>query len=75
MPNSQHSLPCDPLRYSQVAPLTMFEEKNTGTNLPAQIDVRDAQGLDWMLRIALYPTKCSMLCTASYRPSAAQCPN
>jgi fumarate hydratase class I len=27
------------LRYSQVAPLTMFEEKNTGSNLPAQIDI------------------------------------
>jgi fumarate hydratase class I len=27
------------LRYSQVAPLTMFSEKNTGTNLPAQIDL------------------------------------
>ncbi len=27
------------LRYSQVVPLTMFEEKNTGTNLPAQIDI------------------------------------
>jgi fumarate hydratase class I len=27
------------LRYSQVAPQTMFEEKNTGTNLPAQIDL------------------------------------
>ena len=27
------------LRYSQLAPLTMFEEKNTGTNLPAQIDL------------------------------------
>lgn len=27
------------LRYSQSAPLTMFEEKNTGTNLPAQIDL------------------------------------
>ena len=27
------------LRYSQVAPLTMFEEKNTGDNLPAQIDI------------------------------------
>ena len=25
------------LRYSQLAPLTTFEEKNTGTNLPAQI--------------------------------------
>ena len=27
------------LRYSQVAPLEMFREKNTGTNLPAQIDL------------------------------------
>ena len=27
------------LRYSQIAPLTMFQEKNTGTNLPAQIDI------------------------------------
>ena len=27
------------LRYSQLAPLTMYEEKNTGTNLPAQIEI------------------------------------
>ncbi|MCY2951927.1 MAG: FumA C-terminus/TtdB family hydratase beta subunit [Planctomycetota bacterium] len=27
------------LRYSQLAPLSMFEEKNTATNLPAQIDI------------------------------------
>ena len=27
------------LRYSQVAPLDMFTEKNTGSNLPAQIDL------------------------------------
>ncbi|AOW48848.1 fumarate hydratase [Acetobacter ascendens] len=27
------------LRYSQMAPLTMFEEKNTGTNLPVQCDL------------------------------------
>ncbi len=27
------------LRYSQLAPLTMFEEKNTKDNLPAQIDI------------------------------------
>jgi fumarate hydratase class I len=32
------------LRYSQLAPLTMFEEKNTGTNLPAQVDIQAAQG-------------------------------
>lgn len=27
------------LRYSQNAPLTMWDEKNTGTNLPAQIEI------------------------------------
>lgn len=32
------------LRYSQVAPLTMYEEKNTGCNLPAQIDVYSVPG-------------------------------
>mmetsp|Transcript_38152 Transcript_38152/g.91330 ORF Transcript_38152/g.91330 Transcript_38152/m.91330 type:complete len:595 (+) Transcript_38152:793-2577(+) len=32
------------LRYSQVAPLDMFAEKNTGNNLPAQIDVLGTKG-------------------------------
>ena len=32
------------LRYSQVVPFTMTEEKNTGTNLPAQIDLYATQG-------------------------------
>ena len=32
------------LRYSQVAPITMYEEKNTGTNLPAQIDIYATEG-------------------------------
>jgi fumarate hydratase, class I len=27
------------LRYSQMAPLTMWDERNTGTNLPAQIEI------------------------------------
>jgi fumarate hydratase class I len=27
------------LRYSQVVPLSMFEENNSGTNLPAQVDI------------------------------------
>ena len=27
------------LRYSQMAPLTMWEERNTGSNLPAQIEI------------------------------------
>ena len=34
----------DNLRYSQLAPLSMFEEKNTGDNLPAQIDIYAAAG-------------------------------
>jgi fumarate hydratase class I len=33
------------LRYSQLAPLSMFEEKNTRNNLPAQIDIY-AEGED-----------------------------
>lgn len=32
------------LRYSQTAPLTMFEEVNTRTNLPAQIDLYATEG-------------------------------
>ena len=32
------------LRYSQVVPYTMFEEKNTGSNLPAQIDIYSTNG-------------------------------
>ena len=32
------------LRFSQVVPFTMTEEKNTGTNLPAQIDLYATQG-------------------------------
>ena len=32
------------LRYSQMAPLSMYEEKNTGCNLPAQIDLLATDG-------------------------------
>ncbi len=32
------------LRYSQVVPFSMFEEKNTGNNLPAQVDIYAEQG-------------------------------
>jgi len=32
------------LRYSQLAPLSMFEEKNTDNNLPAQIELYTKQG-------------------------------
>jgi fumarate hydratase class I len=32
------------LRYSQNAPLDMYSEKNTGTNLPAQIDIASEPG-------------------------------
>ncbi|GAC58980.1 fumarate hydratase class I [Gordonia hirsuta DSM 44140 = NBRC 16056] len=31
------------LRYSQLAPITMYEERNTGTNLPAQIEIYATQ--------------------------------
>ena len=32
------------LRYSQMAPLTMWQEVNTGTNLPAQIELQAGDG-------------------------------
>jgi fumarate hydratase, class I len=35
------------LRYSQTAPLTMYDEVNTGNNLPAQIDIYAAPGRDY----------------------------
>ena len=35
------------LRYSQIVPLSMFEEKNTGTNLPAQIDLYAEKGSEY----------------------------
>jgi fumarate hydratase class I len=34
------------LRYSQMAPLSMFEEVNTGNNLPVQFDIMAAPGND-----------------------------
>jgi fumarate hydratase class I len=35
------------LRYSQVAPLSMYEEVNTGDNLPAQIDIYAEPGNEY----------------------------
>ena len=35
------------LRYSQVAPLTMYDEKNTGNNLPAQIEIYATDGEEY----------------------------
>jgi fumarate hydratase class I len=37
------------LRYSQIAPLSMFGEKNTGNNLPAQIDIYAGTGMEYNL--------------------------
>ena len=37
------------LRYSQLAPLTMFDEQNTGNNLPAQIEIYSAPGDEYKL--------------------------
>jgi fumarate hydratase class I len=42
------------LRYSQLAPLSTFEEKNTGTNLPAQIELYATDGDEYRL---LFVTK------------------
>jgi fumarate hydratase class I len=35
------------LRYSQTIPLTMYEEKNSGTNLPGQIDLYATEGTEY----------------------------
>src|SRR5215470_12118496 len=35
------------LRYSQLAPLTMWEERNTGSNLPAQIELYATAGSEY----------------------------
>jgi len=35
------------LRYSQLAPLTMFRERNTGSNLPAQIELQATAGQEY----------------------------
>ena len=37
----------DNLRYSQNAPLTMYDEVNTGCNLPAQIDIHASEGNEY----------------------------
>ena len=35
------------LRYSQNAPVTMYDEVNTKTNLPAQIDIEATEGMEY----------------------------
>lgn len=35
------------LRYSQIVPISMFEEKNSGSNLPAQIDIYAKKGTSY----------------------------
>jgi len=42
------------LRYSQLAPLSMYDEANTGTNLPAQIEIYAVPGDEYRL---LFVTK------------------
>jgi fumarate hydratase class I len=37
------------LRYSQLAPLDMYREKNTGTNLPAQVEIYAEPGDEYRL--------------------------
>jgi fumarate hydratase class I len=35
------------LRYSQTLPISMYQEKNSGTNLPAQIDIHAVDGMEY----------------------------
>jgi fumarate hydratase class I len=35
------------LRYSQTIPLTLYEEENSGNNLPAQIDIHATDGMEY----------------------------
>ena len=35
------------LRYSQMAPIDMYEERNTGTNLPAEIKIAATEGAEY----------------------------
>jgi fumarate hydratase class I len=35
------------LRYSQTVPLTLYEEANSGTNLPAQVDIYATDGMEY----------------------------
>ena len=37
------------LRFSQLAPLSLYEETNTGSNLPAQIEISSVPGSDYRL--------------------------
>ena len=52
------------LRYSQVAPLSMFEEKNTASNMPAQVEIY-ADG-----RVARTPTSSCSSPRAAARPTS-----
>ncbi|MET0143831.1 MAG: fumarate hydratase, partial [Ilumatobacteraceae bacterium] len=40
----QHTYQTSNLRYSQMAPITMYGEQNTGTNLPAEIKISAVDG-------------------------------
>ena len=42
-----HTYTEENLRYSQNVPLTMYDEKNSGCNLPAQIDIYATQGAEY----------------------------
>ena len=39
------------LRYSQTAPLNMYDEVDTGTNLPAQIDLMATDGMEYQFSL------------------------
>ena len=59
------------LRYSQLAPLDLFNEKNTGNNLPAQIDIYADEGDAYKF---LFIAKGGGSANKSFLLAAACCP-
>ncbi len=42
-----HTYTQENLRYSQTVPLNLYDEKNSGNNLPAQIDIYATEGMEY----------------------------
>ena len=60
------------LRYSQLAPLSMFEEKNTRSNMPAQVEIY-AESRDPALPTPTRPTSFCSSPRAAARPTRRFC--
>ncbi|CCW66083.1 unnamed protein product [Phytomonas sp. Hart1] len=63
------------LRFSQIVPVGMFDEKNTGTNLPAQIDLYATKGMEYTFFLS--PRGVALPTRAFFfrRPSPCSTPN